>query len=73
MRDAKFVAFEAGGNVRMGLGVHVRVYADAHRRPRAERQRHFAQYLKFALALDIEAADACLQGVAHFGTGLADA
>jgi hypothetical protein len=73
VRDAKFVAFEAGGNVRMGLGVHVGVDADAHRRPLAERQRHFAQHLKFGLALDVEAADACLQGVAHFGAGLAHA
>ena len=73
VRDAKFVALQPGGNVGVRFGVHVGVDAQADRRAQAQRGGHLAQHVQLGLALDVEAADARLQRLPHFGARLADA
>lgn len=57
----------------MRLGVHVGVHADADRSLHAQLERHFVEHVDLGLALDVEAADAGLQRLAHFGARLAHA
>ena len=73
MRHAKLVAFETGRNIRMGFRVYVRVHADADRGAHVHGQRHLTEYIELGFALDIEAAYARLQCLAHFAARLADA
>ena len=58
--DAKLVALQSGGNIGMGLRVHIGVDADAHWCNFAARQGHIAQHIEFCFALDIEAGNALL-------------
>ena len=60
--DAELVAAQAGGNVRVGVGINVRVDAEGDRRTLA----HAGGHLR-------EAADAGRQRVTHFVGALADA
>ena len=71
--DAELVALQAGGDVGVGLGVHVGVDADADRCAQAHGLGDFAEHLQLGLALDVEAANAGLQRLAHLGAGLAHA
>ena len=73
VRNAKLVALEAGRNIGVGLGVDVGVDADADRRDAVRSQRHFVEHIDFGFALDVEAANADFQRLAHFAPGLADA
>ena len=71
--DAELVALEAGGDVRVGLRVDVRIDAQRDRRLLAEFAGDRVQVLELGGGFDVEAADAGLQGLAHLGASLADA
>jgi len=73
VRNPELVALEPGGDIRVGFGVHVGVDADADRGATVFGQRHGVEYLQLGLALHVEAANACAQGLAHFGAGFAHA
>ena len=66
VRHAKLVAFEAGGNVGVGFGVHVGIDANADGRSFAQALCHVAEHLELGFALDVEAGNARLQSFAHF-------
>ena len=70
--NAELVAFETGGNVGVRLRVHVRVDADADRRYPPAGKCHAVEHFQFGFALDVEAQNACLQRLAHFGLRFAD-
>ncbi len=72
-RHTEFVVFEAGRDVRVGLGIDVRIHAETHRRPLAEASRHPVQMIEFAGRFDVEAVDRMVERLRHFGVGLADA
>ena len=72
MGHTKFVAFEAGGNIGMGFRIHVGVDPDADRCFAAKFYRNRVQNREFSFAFHIEAADADLQGQAHFRAGFAN-
>ena len=65
--NAKFVAGQAGRDVRVGFGIDIRVDADAHGRALAHFQRHGVEGVQLRQAFDIEAANAGFQGKAHLG------
>ena len=73
VRYAEFVALQACGDVGMGLGIHVRIHADAHGCPDAHALSHAAQYFELGFAFHVEAAYADTQGLAHFRARLANA
>ncbi|MNN06798.1 hypothetical protein D3C81_1196000 [compost metagenome] len=71
--DAELVLFEAGGDVRVSTGVHVRVDPQRDRRNLAHLGGNHLQALKLVGGFDVEAVHADFQGAAHVVTGLADA
>jgi oligopeptide/dipeptide ABC transporter ATP-binding protein len=71
--DAELVALQAGGDVGVGAGVDVGVDAQADRRAAAHARRPLRRQRQFGHALDVEAAHAGLQRLAHLGARLADA
>ena len=73
MGDTEFIALQTGGDIGVGLRVHIGVDADAHRRDFAARQRHCAQHIQLGFALHIEASDTGIQRLAHLGAGFAHA
>ena len=66
MGHAKLVALESGGDIGVGLGVDVRVHADADRRGLAFCDGHFAQNLQLCFAFHVETQNASLQRLPHF-------
>ena len=73
MRHAELVALEARADVRVGLGIDVRVHADADRGRLARFGGDFTEHLQFGFAFDVEAQNARLQCLAHFGACFAHA
>jgi|GEM_PF-6075133 len=71
--DAELVFLEAGGDVRMGAGVHVRVDAQRHRGDHAQLGGDQLQTLELVGGFDIEAMHADFQRTTHVVAGLADA
>ena len=71
--DAELVLAQAGGDVGMGAGVYVRIDADRYRGHDAQGGGDPFQAYQLGLRLQIKAADADLQGAAHFVGALADA
>ena len=71
--DAEFVAAQAGGNVRVGVGIDVRIDAEGDRRTLAHAGGHLREAVEFGGGFDVEAADAGGQRVTHFVGALADA
>ena len=71
MGNAEFVALESGGNIRMGLRVHVRIDPDAHTRPSASGCRHLVKDFQFLLAFHVEAGNPRFECFPHFCFGLA--
>ena len=71
--DAELVLFQAGGDIGVGLGVHVRVDPQRYRRFHAEFRSYPLQALQLFAGLDVEAVHADFQGAAHVVAGLADA
>ena len=72
VRDAKFVALEAGGNIGVGFRVDVGIDANTDRCHLAQRQSHLVQHIQFCFALHIETSDTGLQSGLHFSAGFAD-
>ena len=72
MGDAELVALQAGGNVGVGLGVHIRIDPNADRCALAQTGRHVVEHFEFGFAFDVEAANAQFERAAHLGAGLAD-
>ena len=73
MRHAEFVALEARRNIGVGFRVHIGIDADADRRHFAAGQCHLAQHIQFGFAFHIEASNARLQGLLHFGAAFTHA
>ena len=73
MGNAKFIAFEPGGNIGVGFGVHIRIDPQAHRCPQAQGDGNFAQHVQLRFTLHVEAANAGLQRLLHLGAGFAHA
>ena len=71
--NAKLVVFKTGGNVGVRHGVHIGVHAQADVRLRAHVQGHGVEHLQLGHALYIEATDARMQGLTHFGRCFAHA
>jgi hypothetical protein len=57
----------------MGFGVHIGVHAQADRGLFAQADRHVMEHVQFGFTFDVEAADAHLQGLLHFGACFAHA
>ncbi len=70
-RDAELVALQAGGDVRVGLGIHVRVDAQRHRRGLAQRAGHLVEPVQLGDRFDVEAGDTGFERQAHLVGGLA--
>ena len=70
--DAKLVLLESGGDIRVRIGVHVRIDAQRHRRPLASFRRHALQQRQLCFGFDVETADLHFEGVFQFVTALAD-
>ena len=70
---AELVAAQAGGDVRVGVGIDVRIDAEGDGRARAHAGGHLGEAVEFGGGFHVEAADAGVQGEAHLGGGLADA
>ena len=68
----ELVLLESGRNIRVGLGIDVRIHAERYRRALVHRHRHTVEPLQFRFGLHIEAADAHRQRLPHLGFGLAD-
>ena len=64
--DAELVLAQAGGNIGMGLRIHIGVDAQGYRRPHGALCGHLVQHFEFRRRLDVKAVDARLQGAAHF-------
>ncbi len=71
--DAELVLPQTGGDVGVGVGVHVRVDAQRHGGGHAELPGHPAQAMQLRQGFDVEAADTDFQGAAHLVVALADA
>lgn len=71
--DAELVALQPGGDVRVGLGIHVRVDAQRNRRGLAQRSGHLVQAVQFGDRFDVEAGDARFERQTHLVGGLAHA
>ena len=71
--NAELVALQTSGNVRVGLGVHIGVDANADRRDSSAGQCDFVENVDFSLALHIEAANPGKQRFTHFEACLANA
>ena len=72
-RDAELVLGQAGGDVGVGPGIHVRVDAQGHRRPGCHAGGHLLQPVQFLGRFHVEHQDIGQQGLAHLGHGLAHA
>ena len=71
-RQAELVVVEPGGNVGMGLRVHVRVDAHGHRGNHPQAPGGGGQVPEFAFRLDVEAPDPGAEGVFQLPVQLAD-
>src|SRR5438552_1915959 len=71
-RDAEFALLEPGRDVRVGLGIHVWIHPETHRRPFAQATRDTVEMLQLAGRFDVEAMDRQLERLRHFRIGLAD-
>ncbi len=71
--DPEFVGLQTGGDVRVGLGVDVRVHAQRNARHLADRACHLVQAVQLGNRFDVEAQDAVLEREAHFIGALAHA
>ena len=71
--NAELIVLEPCGNVRMGLGVDIRIDAHGNRRQQLFLQRHFVDAVEFRNAFDVKAADACARGGTDIFSTLADA
>ena len=71
--QAEFVLAQAGGNVRMGVGVDIGVQAHRHRRDFARFRGRGADAMQLVFRFDVEAGDAGRQRFADFPVLLADA
>ena len=60
--DAKFGFFQAGGDVRMGVCINVRIDPNGNGRNLAQCLRHLVQPVQLAHRLDIETMDPGPQG-----------
>ena len=72
-RNAELVLGFAGGDLGMGLGVHVRIDPHGDRHNLAQRLGNRAQQLHLGLGFDVELANPPFDGNAHFLNGLAHA
>ena len=70
--DAELVLALAGGDVFVGLCVHVGVHADGRGGDFPEFTGDLVEVAEFLLTLDVERVDALFDGVDDFLTGLAD-
>ncbi len=70
---AELVVFQAGGNIRVGLGVHIRVHADGDGRFTVQFAGHQIQQFQFGGGFHIETVDVGFQGRGHFVGGFAHA
>jgi len=70
--DAKLVALQAGGDVRVGLGVDVRIHPQGDRCEHAELRCNVVEPVEFGCRLDVEATDAGFECLAHLCACLAD-
>src|SRR5471032_55240 len=70
---AELVGLQAGGDVGMGLGVHVGVDPQRYARGLAHGTGHFVQTMQLRNRFDVEAQDVMRQRQAHFVDALADA
>ncbi len=68
--DAELVLLEAGGNIRMGTGIDIRVDPHRHRCLLAHAARHPVEALQLGFRLQIEAEDLFVQREAHLGLAL---
>src|SRR5690606_22501963 len=64
--DAEFVFFQAGGNVRVSLGVNVRVHAQGNVRGFAQLYGNAAQAFQFGFGFDVKTVHAHVQRAGHF-------
>ena len=71
--DTEFVRFQAGGNIRMGFGVHIRIDAQRNRRGFAQPLRHGVDSVQLGQAFHIEALNAGIQREFDFDLAFANA
>ena len=71
--DAELVLLEAGGNIGVGLGIHIGIDPQAQGGLLAQAHGDGVEAVQLGHGLDVEAADAHFQGPGHFRFGLADA
>ena len=64
--NAKFVAFEAGGNVGVRFRINVGVHAQTHRCFFVQRQSDIVEHVQFCFAFHVEASNADFKGLFHF-------
>jgi hypothetical protein len=70
--DAELVFLLAGRNLRMGLGVDIRIDAERHMRLLAFAHGAGVQHFQFGFGFDVETVDAGVERQVHFGGCLAD-
>jgi hypothetical protein len=71
--DAELVLVRAGGDLGVGVGLHVRVHADGNGRALLLFARDLVDEIQFRDALDVERVDARGERLLDFRAGLADA
>ena len=70
-RNAEFVGFQTGGDIRMGLRVYIGIDAQRNRRAAAETRGDAVDAVQFGQGFDVEAFDACLKRIFDFGFAFA--
>ena len=70
---AELVLAQTGGNIGVGMGIHIGIDPQAHRGPLAQAQGHAVEPLQLGRGFHVEAENPGAQGLGHFRLGLADA